>query len=136
VSIDAHITQVDAAEILWDTAAGVGAAAVEWLAAAGPATVLNLNVPNVPPGSLRGARQATLAGFGTVQAVVAEPMPDGGRIQMEFRPTTEDLPPGSDTALVKDGYVAVSAITGIHPAPDVDVRGVLEAVVPEARRTA
>jgi 5'-nucleotidase len=136
VSIDAHSSQVDAADILWDTAAEVAVAAVGWLADAGPATVLNVNVPNLPPERVLGAREATLAGFGTVQAAVAEPAPDGGRIQMAFTPVTENLPPDSDTALVKAGYVAVSAITGIQLDPAVDVRDVLEALDPEARRSA
>jgi 5'/3'-nucleotidase len=136
VSIDAHSSQVDAADILWETAADTAAALVAWLAATRPATVLNVNVPNLPPEQLAGAREATLAGFGTVQAAVAEPAPDGGRIQMQFTPVTEDLPPDSDTALVKAGYVAVSAITGIQLVPDVDVRGALEVIDPEARRSA
>ena len=136
VSIDAHASHVDAADILWATAAGVAAEAARWLAGARPAAVLNLNVPNLPPDRLRGARKAILAGFGTVQAAVAEPAPDGGRIHMAFRPVTEELPPESDTALVQAGYVAVSAITGIRLDPDVDVRDVLEAVDPEARRSA
>lgn len=136
VSIDAPASRVAPGEIRWETAAGVAAAAVDWLAAAGPGTVLNLNVPNLPADRLAGARQATLAPFGTVQAAVVEPAPSGGRLQMELRPTTETLPPDSDTALVKAGYVAVSAITGIRLDAERDVTGVLEAVAPEGRRTA
>jgi hypothetical protein len=55
---------------------------------------------------------------------------------MELRPTTAELPPGCDTALVAAGFVAVSAITGVQIDERVDVGGVLAAVVAEARSTA
>ncbi len=120
----------------WATAAEVGAAAARWLATAPPTTVLNVNVPDRAPDDLAGARQATLAPFGTVRSSVVEAAEGGGRLQMELRPNTEQLPPDCDTALVQAGYVAVSAITGIRLDPEVDVGGVLDAVVAEARRSA
>jgi 5'/3'-nucleotidase len=120
----------------WETAAGVAAAAVGWLIASPKGTVLNLNVPDVPADRLAGARPATLAPFGTVRSSVVESAEDGGRLQMELRPTEADLPPDCDTALVAAGFVAVSAITGIQLDGDVDVSGVLDAVVAEARRSA
>ncbi len=136
VSIDAPLSGVAPGDIRWETAAGAAAGVARWLSRADPGLVLNINVPNLSPEGLAGARQATLAPFGTVQASIVEPAPAGGRLQLELRPTDDELPPGSDTALVKAGYVAVSAITGIRLADDVDVADVLEAVVPEARRTA
>jgi 5'-nucleotidase len=120
----------------WETAAGVAAAAVGWLIASPKGTVLNLNVPDVPADRLAGARPATLAPFGTVRSSVVESAEDGGPLQMELRPTEADLPPDCDTALVAAGFVAVSAITGIQLDGDVDVSGVLDAVVAEARRSA
>ena len=53
-----------------------------------------------------------------------------------MRPTNVDLPPDCDTALVAAGFVAVSAITGIHIADGVDVGGVLDTLVAEARASA
>jgi 5'-nucleotidase len=120
----------------WETAAGVAAAAVDWLLGAPKGTVLNVNVPDVPADRLAGARAATLAPFGTVRSTVIESAEDGGRLQMELRPTTAELPPGCDTALVAAGFVAVSAITGVQIDERVDVGGVLAAVVAEARSTA
>jgi 5'-nucleotidase len=119
----------------WGTAAGVAVAALDWLVSAPDGTVLNLNVPDLPAEQVAGARAATLAPFGTVRSSVVEPAADGGRLQMELRPTTVELPPDCDTALVAAGYVAVSAITGIQ-LDDADVSGVLDAVVSEGRRTA
>jgi 5'-nucleotidase len=120
----------------WDTAAEVAAAAVDWLIAAPKGTVLNLNVPDLPADRLAGARAASLAPFGTVRSTVVESAEDGGRLQLELRPTTVDLPPGCDTALVAEGYVAVSAITGVQVDEGVDVGDVLAAVVAEARSPA
>ena len=120
----------------WDTAAQVAAAAVDWLIAAPKGTVLNLNVPDLPAGRLAGARAATLAPFGTVRSTVVESAEDGGRLQLELRPTTVDLPPDCDTALVAEGYVAVSAVTGVQVDEGVDVGDVLAAVAVEARSPA
>jgi 5'-nucleotidase len=120
----------------WDTAAGVAAVAVDWLLDAPRGTVLNLNVPDLPAGGLAGARAATLAPFGTVRSTVVESAEDGGRLQMELRPVTVDLPPDCDTALVAAGYVAVSALSGIRVDGDVGVDGVLGVLTARMARTA
>lgn len=120
----------------WDTAAQVAASALDWLLAAPPCAVLNLNVPDAPLAGLTGVRAATLAPFGTVRTTVVESAEDGGRLQMELRPTEADLPPECDTALVAAGFVAVSALTGIGIDHRTDIRGVLAAVAAEARSTA
>jgi 5'-nucleotidase len=122
----------------WDTAATVAASALSWLASdeAPPCTVLNVNVPNRPLDRLEGARAATLAPFGTVRSSVVEAAPDGGRLQIEFRPTDTELPPDSDTAVVARGSVSVTALSGIGIDERVDVSAVLDLVPTEDRRTA
>jgi 5'-nucleotidase len=120
----------------WATAAGVAAAAVDWLLDAPRGTVLNLNVPDLPAAALAGARAATLAPFGTVRSTVVESAEDGGRLQMELRPVTVDLPPDCDTALVAAGYVAVSALSGIRVDAEVDVDGVLGLLADRVARSA
>jgi 5'-nucleotidase len=112
----------------WDTAARVGAAAFGWLVEAPRGTVLNLNVPDLAAGELAGVRPATLAPFGTVRSTVVESAEDGGRLQVELRPTSEELPPDCDTALVAAGFVAVSAIAGIHLDDRIDLGAVVERV--------
>lgn len=112
----------------WDTAATVAADALGWLVDAPKATVLNLNVPDLPLGKLSGVRAATLAPFGTVRSTVVETAEDGGRLQVEMRPTDAELPPECDTALVAAGFVAVSAITGIRVDEALDVAGALARV--------
>jgi 5'-nucleotidase len=120
----------------WDTAAEVAAAAVGWLLDAPRSTVLNVNVPDLPLEALAGAREASLAPFGTVRSTVVESAEDGGRLQMELRPTTVDLPPDSDSALVAAGFVAVSALSGIRVDLDIGLGEVLDAVAARVPRTA
>ena len=116
VSLDVPARLEQAVPRHWDTAAAVAAAAVGWLVEAGPGVVLNLNVPDLPPerlavpGPPRSHRSAP-----SVPRVV-ETAEGGGRLQMELRPVNVELPPDCDTALVKEGYVAVSAIER-HPDP-------------------
>jgi 5'-nucleotidase len=123
----------------WESAAAVAASTVSWLASdeAPPCTVLNVNVPNLAMDRLKGARAAaTLAPFGTVRSSVVEAAPDGGRLQIEFRPSDTELPPDSDTALVAQGFVSVTALSGIGIDDRIDVSPILDLVSAEDRRTA
>lgn len=112
--------------IHWDTAGELAIGALEWLVTQPPKTLLNLNVPNVPLDELKGVRWATLAPFGTVRAQLVD-APEDGRLQMELREHNERLPDESDTALVRDGYAAISSIVGIRVAPAVPVAEHVEA---------
>jgi len=105
-------------EIHYETAATVGAGALEWVAASPPKTVLNLNVPNVPLAEVRGVRAARLAPFGTVRTTLGETV--DGRLQVELRETEEKLDADTDTALVVAGYVAVTPLVGIRAAVDIE----------------
>lgn len=98
----------------WDTACELAVAAVDWLLGAPVKTVLNLNVPDVALGSLRGVRWAEPAAFGTVQATLVD-MGDE-RLKMTLQSTGVELPPDTDTALVAAGYAAVTIINGITSA--------------------
>ena len=99
---------------LWETAAQVGALALAWLLDQPAKTVLNINVPNLPLEDIRGVRDARLAPFGTVRAALVESQ--GGGLQMELAEHGLELPADTDTALVRDGWVAVSALVGIRVA--------------------
>lgn len=113
----------------WETAAVLAAEALAWLVEAPVKTVLNLNVPNVALEDVLGVRSATLAPFGTVRASLAEAQ--GERLIMELVEHGMELPAGSDTALVRAGYAAISSIVGIRVAPQpVDVAEVLERRLP------
>jgi 5'-nucleotidase len=125
VSIDVQGTPEERSEPRWATAASVGVAATNWLVDAADGTVLNVNVPDLEVGELRGARWATLAEIGTVRSAVVECPAERGRLQMELRPSGAELPPDSDTALVQEGFVAVTALTGIQAAPPIDVEPIV-----------
>jgi 5'-nucleotidase len=111
----------------WATASAHAAAALDWLAEAPARTVVNINVPDLPPERVRGVRWASLAPFGTVRAAIAE-SDQPGRLQMELRATGEDLPPDSDTALVHAGHVAVTLLVGVRAAPPEDARSLPDLV--------
>ena len=109
------------------TAGAFGAAAVAWVADAPARTVLNVNVPNLPLGEVRGVRSATLAMFGVVRTVLEGT--EGGRLELVLRDTDEQLEAGSDTAVVRDGYVAVTSLVGPRAVDPLDVVPALERVV-------
>jgi 5'-nucleotidase len=107
-----------------ETAATVGAAALGWVAAAPPKSVLNVNVPNLALPEVRGVRAARLAPFGTVRTSLGQS--SDGRLQVELRETEEALDPDTDTALVMAGYVAVTALVGIRADENADAATALE----------
>lgn len=110
--------------IHWETAGRLAVAALEWLVDQAPKTILNLNVPNVPLDEVKGIRWARLAPFGTVRAGLIEA--DGGGLQIELRAHGERLPDDSDTALVNNGYAAITSIVGIRAADHVPVAEFIE----------
>lgn len=129
VSIDAATAQVG--EVghpgvgeHWGTAATLAVGAVAWLATlerpgdADVATMLNLNVPNRPLGELPGIRTATL-GRGAATGIRQQRADIGadGYLTLELGPPAIDASPGSDNALLEDGFATVTALTGIGEAP-------------------
>jgi 5'-nucleotidase len=112
-------------EIIWQTAGDLAIAALEWLVDQPPKTLLNLNVPNLPLDEVKGIRWARLAPFGTVRAGLVE-HPSGG-LQMELRAHGEKLPDDCDTALVTNGYAAITSIVGIRATEHVPVAEHIEA---------
>ena len=106
-------------EYRWSTAAELAVAALGWLVEEPAGTVVNLNVPNLGLGDVRGVRQGSLAPFGTVRAAIVEAQ---GGLQIELvgdgdgdgQPgEPDDAPEGSDTALVNAGYASVTSLSGV-----------------------
>jgi len=117
----------------WDTAVQLAVGVVPTLAAAEPATVLNLNVPAVSPAELKGLRHGTLGRVGLIRSVRPEhsPLPvdgpavdrTGGAIVLALRGAGDDqdrlkeraeLEPESDAALVEQGWASVTALVGVR----------------------
>jgi 5'-nucleotidase len=100
----------------YTTAATVGVAALTWLLEAPKGTVLNVNVPHRSLGQLAGIRPARLAPFGTVRTTFVGA--GDGRLEMEMQDTEVELDPDTDTALVREGYVAVTPLVGVRATDD------------------
>jgi 5'-nucleotidase len=103
----------------WDTAAEVARRVLPGLLEAPPRTVLNLNVPNVPLDQVRGLRTARLATFGAVQFNVVEK--GEGYAKIGLSEMDAELEPGTDAALVADGWATLTALRAVCQADDVEV---------------
>ena len=96
----------------WFTAAAIAADAVPVLAArGGDPIVFNINVPNVPIDGLRGIQDATLGTEGAAWVMTAAHIDE--RLVLDFMMNEQSLDPGSDVALLEDGYAAVTVLTGV-----------------------
>ncbi|GAB2689520.1 5'/3'-nucleotidase SurE [Thalassiella azotivora] len=106
----------------FDTAAQVAREGFAWVTEHGvPGTVLNLNVPDVAPGELRGVRSAPLASFGAVQAEVAD---RGDRfVTMTFTEIEAVEDDGTDAALAAGGWATATILRGPCEVPGVDLSG-------------
>lgn len=107
-SLDVH---EHAGTLEWETAAAVAAEVLPVLPSVPGGVVLNVNVPNLPPGRLRGIRMARLASFGAVQAIV--PSAADGYLQVNVSDKRDDPEPGSDSAALAAGYASVTPLRSV-----------------------
>ena len=105
----------------WETAAEVAGDLMPLLS---PDFVLNVNVPNLDAGDLRGIRRATLAQFGAVQMVLMEQ--GHGYVRMSLEQSDHGAEPGSDDAWLLDGYVAVTPVRPSREAADIALPGLVD----------
>lgn len=119
VSLDVPPEPAGAAN--WDTAAEVAGDLLALLT--GP-FVLNVNVPDVEAGRLRGVRRAHLAQFGVVQMTMLER--GEGFVRMSLEEVGEQAEPGSDEGWLLDGYVAVTPLFPPGEAADVPLPGLVD----------
>lgn len=100
----------------WKTAEIVARRAVEWaIENVEPGTVLNVNIPDIPPDDLKGLCDAPLASFGAVQAEIGEIERNGDEseaVPVTFRAVEIDESVDSDAVLVSRGW-ATATILGM-----------------------
>jgi 5'-nucleotidase len=116
VSLDVGL---DGPEPLWHKAGEAVRAVLPVLLDLPPASVLSLNVPNIV--DVQGLRWAELARFGTVQSRVDEV--DDNEVELVTVYSEESLVPGTDAALLADGYATLTALRSVaedvtSPRPD------------------
>lgn len=97
----------------WAAGAEAAGAVLDAVLAAEPGTVVNVNAPNTA--GLAELVWGRLASFGIVQALVAEPGEDGGA-RLTIADPLAELEPGTDAALLRDGFAVATAITGVGEA--------------------
>jgi 5'-nucleotidase len=99
----------------WATATGLVGRLLPRLSEAPQGTVLNLNVPDLPPDRLQGLRRASLARFGQVQMAIAETGEDFVRTSVEQSRFRHE--PGTDLAWLAEGYATLTAIRPVTEVP-------------------
>ena len=107
----ADLDQVDDEARNWSTAADLARKLIPALLAAREGAVINLNVPDRPAEEVRGLRRAELAQFGQVQMTIAEASEDS--VQMSLAEEEAQPEPGTDLALLSEGWATVTAIRTI-----------------------
>jgi 5'-nucleotidase len=95
----------------WETAADVVRQLLPVLAAMDSDTVLNVNVPDVPPETSLTLAWATLAEFGTIRSRVERP--EDGVIQTTAVVVDGEQAPGTDAALLAQGYVTLTPLNSV-----------------------
>lgn len=111
----------------WDAAVGMAERTLAWLLDSKheEPTLLNLNVPDIPPEELRGLRSAPLASFGAVQADIADV--GEGFVSVTFSEVDATREPDTDAGLQLSGWATVTTLSGpretAHPRLDSLVDG-------------
>jgi 5'-nucleotidase len=105
----------------WHTAGGIAREVLAWLVRRDDPIVLNVNVPDVEPGDVRGLEEAHLAPFGMVQTSVTES--GEGHVTLSYGEVHPDAGPGTDAARLAQGYACYTALAAACEAPNVRIEG-------------
>jgi 5'-nucleotidase len=100
----------------WPTAAEVAVAMASWLFTQDQKrVVVNANVPGLPLAEIKGYRWADLDEFGVFRVATANH--ESSRLQFEVGGSNAGTDPSSDTALIGQGFVTLTPLTTVEPAP-------------------
>jgi len=95
-------------EAHWETATRLAVRALAWLALEPAGTLLNVNVPNVPPEAPLSVRAASLASYPTVRTRLHN---DGeGRLDVERYSSRDEVALDSDAAALFAGAASVTLL--------------------------
>jgi 5'/3'-nucleotidase len=99
----------------WESAGKILPQLIQGLVSLPESTILNVNVPDLPPDRVRGLRRARLGGFGQVQMAVAER--GAGFVRTTLEESTEHKPDaGTDMAFLIEGYATVTPLAPLGEA--------------------
>lgn len=101
----------------FDTASLVSVAVVRWMRDHADCEVLNVNVPDLAPADLRGVRMGLLAKRGLMGLGMDR---SDTHIRLRRFTQTQRLGFGTDSALVNDGYVALTLLRNVGHQPTSD----------------
>jgi 5'-nucleotidase len=116
VSLDVGQRDVDPVDPHWAAATTLAADLLQSLADLAPGTILCVNAPNRPAADLPPARWARLATYGRVADRITRA--EDGSIAVASLVVDGPLEPGTDAALLADGYPTVTPLVGISERPD------------------
>ncbi|MFF0268704.1 5'/3'-nucleotidase SurE [Kribbella sp. NPDC004536] len=100
----------------WPTAATVAGEALSWISDEPAGTALTINVPDRPLDQLAGVRHAALAV--PRRTVLLGAKAPTGEPMITLQRTDATPVPGTDEALLREGFVTVTPIVGIREVRD------------------
>jgi 5'/3'-nucleotidase len=109
----------------WSTPAHIAVDLLPALMAAPAGIVFNINAPDVVYAELKGVREARLARFGQVEIVVAERAM--GYVRTSVVEEGRKPEPGTDLAVLADGFASVTVIRSVSEVAGVTLHGVVTA---------
>jgi 5'-nucleotidase len=102
-------------DLHWTTAADIAVTILDEAMNAPPRVAINVNVPNVTREMVLGVKRGRLAAFGAVQTNLEV---GDGFVRTTIAGHSDDLVPGTDAALLADGYASVTPLKAVTEASE------------------